>query len=61
MKLIISIIILIAIFWMMFIFDMKYVTGDYSRYCYEYGHENKNIRNKIYFKTLEECNKPLKK
>lgn len=38
-----------------------FVTGKYSKYCYHVGETNKNIKDRLYFKTLEECNKPLYK
>lgn len=41
--------------------NRKFVTSVNSEYCYTYRNEHKGIRHEIYFKTLEECNKPLKK
>lgn len=38
-----------------------FVTGLNSKYCYNEGNENKNIRIKIYYGSLIECAKPLKK
>lgn len=40
--------------------EKNYVTGEYSKYCYLRGSENKNIKNKLYYETLEECAKPIK-
>jgi hypothetical protein len=37
----------------------QYVTSTYSKYCYKTGYENKNMRYKTYYETLEDCNKPL--
>ncbi len=37
----------------------QYVTSTYSKYCYKTGYENKNMRYKTYYETLENCNKPL--
>ena len=39
----------------------SFVSSQYSKYCYHKGYENKNIRERMYFSTLEECAKPLKK
>jgi len=38
----------------------EYITSEYSKYCYKNVEENKNIKHKIHYKTLKECNKPLK-
>ena len=38
----------------------NFVTSKYSKYCYNIGKENHNIKIKIYYKTLEDCGKPLK-
>ena len=40
--------------------NMRYVTSQYSKYCYQRGNENKNIKHKVYYKSLEECGKTLK-
>lgn len=37
-----------------------FVTGYYAKYCYRDGEENKNIKEKLHYQTLEECGKPLK-
>lgn len=37
-----------------------FVTGIYSKYCYQSGKENKNIKVKIYYESLSNCGKPLK-
>lgn len=38
----------------------QYVTSSYSKYCYPNRQENKNIKTKIYYSSLETCGKPLK-
>jgi len=43
-----------------YIISPGYVTGKYSLYCYVKGHENKNIKHKQHFRTLEACGKPFK-
>lgn len=40
--------------------NKRYVTGEYSKYCYNVGEENGNIKKKIYYETLSACAKPLK-
>jgi uncharacterized membrane protein YkgB len=37
-----------------------FVTSKYSKYCYKNQNVNKNIKEKIYYKTLALCGKPLK-
>lgn len=38
----------------------KFVSSEYSKYCYNSDKVNKNIKDRLYYKTLEECGKPLK-
>jgi hypothetical protein len=38
----------------------RFVSSKYSKYCYNSRDVNKNIKDRLYYKTLEECNKPLK-
>lgn len=37
----------------------RYVTSEYSKYCYGVGDTNPNMKVLTYFKTLKECGKPL--
>lgn len=37
-----------------------FVTSLYSKYCYKNGKENGNIKVKIYYKNLTECEKTFK-
>lgn len=37
----------------------KYVSSKYSKYCYRANQVHHNIKNRLYYETLEECNKPL--
>ena len=55
----ISIIIMSSIF-ISTVESREYTSSKYSKYCYFKGEENKNIKTKVYYKTLEECKKPLK-
>jgi len=38
----------------------RYVSSEYSKYCYKSDNVHHNIKNRLYYETLEECNKPLK-
>lgn len=38
----------------------KFVSSKYSKYCYHSRDVNRNIKDRLYYKTLAECNKPLK-
>lgn len=40
--------------------EVSYFTGKYAKYCYEKGTKNTNIKEKLYFDSLYECDKPLK-
>ena len=69
-KVVVSISISVAIIFFLFGISIKgiivkqirderaFLTSTYSKYCYRYG--EKNLKNKIYYKTVEECGKPLK-
>ncbi len=37
----------------------EYVSSKYSKYCYIKGDVNRNIKVKLYYKTLAKCGKPL--
>lgn len=39
----------------------NYVTGEYAKYCYKEGNEHPSIKDKMYYKTLSDCGKPLNK
>ena len=39
----------------------NYVSSVYSKYCYNYDDVNGNIDKPVYYATLPDCNKPLKK
>jgi hypothetical protein len=41
-------------------FNNNFVSSEYSKYCYSKDNINKNIKHRIYYKTLENCGKPLK-
>ena len=41
--------------------NTQYVSSKYSKYCYCKGEESKNIKYKVYYKSLEECGKTFKK
>lgn len=38
----------------------NFVSSKDSKYCYNKGSENKNMKVKIYYETLIDCGKPLK-
>ena len=38
----------------------KFVSSKYSKYCYNSDRVNQNIKDRLYYKTLAECGKPLK-
>lgn len=40
--------------------SFKFVSSKYSKYCYNSDRVNQNIKDRLYYKTLEECGKPLK-
>ncbi len=55
----ILVIVVLVSFLVSLMVSVRYVTGEYSKYCYTSDNVNKNIKHKIYFQTLKECNKPL--
>jgi len=55
--------IIVAIIGLLFpalVLRKQYVTGEYALYCYIRGEEPSTIKRHYYFRSLDECGKPLK-
>lgn len=40
--------------------NRAYVTSQGAKWCYVSGHENGNMKNKLYYKDAKDCPHPLK-